>query len=121
LVALVAAPVVPDSALALDAAPEFELLDAWPTLVEFPVFPLGAGLTVVVVDGGVWATAALAPRKTRRAAMRAPTRADTLEIIFFAVPGLPVFMLIPCRCWSSTTLSGMPTPAGRSRSVFLAA
>ena len=60
------------------------------------------------VDVGVWATAA-PPQNTRMAAMRAPTEADTLEIL---EPGL-LFMLIPCWLGSSTTLLVLTKPAGR--------
>jgi hypothetical protein len=114
LVLLTAPPVGPDWALASEAAPEFELLDDRPVLADAPVGPLDAtvvavwaGVPVVwgmvagtVVDGcgsvagDVWATAA-PPQNTRMAAMSAPSEADTLEI--FREPGLPAFMLIPCR------------------------
>jgi hypothetical protein len=135
-----APPVVPDTAVDPEAAPEFDWLDDRPALEALPVQPLpdgvnpaGQGGSAAGVDAapvcagveddgsvaGVCATA-VPPRKARIAAMRAPTMADALEI-FFAVPGIPVFIAIPCRCWSSTTLSGIPTPVGRSRSVFLAA
>ena len=126
--------------MASEEDPELARLVAWPELVAAPVSPLGAAVvggvggvwaavTGVVEEGMVagteldvvlvWATAA-PPQNTRRAAMRAPTEADTLEILR-AEPGLPVFMLIPCRCWSSTTMSGAATPAGGSRRVFLLA
>jgi len=108
LVTLAAPPVSPDWAVALDEAPELAELVALPSATAAPVSPLGAAVVGVVVAGGptgldvvvvgavvvVWATAA--PQNTRMAATRAPTVADTLEIIL-AEPGLPVFMLIPCR------------------------
>ena len=112
LVEFWAVPVVPDSAVAWDEEPELALDLAVPTAVAGPVSPLGAavvggvGVWAALEAGGmvagteldvelVWATAA-PPQNTRRAAMSAPTEADTLEI-FRAEPGLPVFMLIPCR------------------------
>ena len=131
-VLLMALPVGPDWAVESDAAPEFELLDDRPVLDEAPVGPLAATVVAVcwavpppfggMVAGAavvgacpsvtgvwVWATAA-PPQKTRMAAMSAPTEAETLEI--FREPGLPAFMLIPCRwgrrrpCRYSETLPG---------------
>jgi len=99
--ALAAPPLSPETAVAFEDAPEFELLRAVPSLVAAPVAG-GRVVEVVVVELDVvelWATAGPAPRKTSRAATSAPTAANALEI-FFAVPGLPVFMLVPCRCWS---------------------
>ncbi|MGH3907402.1 MAG: hypothetical protein ACRDTE_24985 [Pseudonocardiaceae bacterium] len=116
-VLLIAPPVVPDWAFDSEDAPELARLTAWPVLAAWPVSPLGAAVVGVVgvwagVDEGMvagaepdaaggadvvvlWATAA-PPQNTRMAAIRAPTEADALEI-FLTEPGLPVFMLIPCR------------------------
>ena len=117
--ALTAPPVGPDSANVSEAAPEFDRLMDCPLLFPAPVSPLGAPgasgvsaavagagtvvagaglpeLTVVgrVCGGVVWATAA-PPQNTRRAAMRAPTEADTFDTC--RKPGLPAFIVIPCR------------------------
>jgi hypothetical protein len=100
-VTFVAAPVVPDWATAVDAAPELALLRDSPMAVEPPVSPVGAtapGLAAVAgadlawgsvdagsvggteLDVGLWATAA-PPRKNNTAATRALRDALSRETV----------------------------------------
>jgi hypothetical protein len=90
-VTFVAAPVVPDSAVAVDAEPEFALLRETATLSDAPVSPLGAAVVGGVAWAGVlegivagvevgvgavvWATAVAPPRNTIRAARMTPSDA----------------------------------------------
>ena len=150
-VMLTAAPLEPEEAVADELAPVLALLVALPVAFAAPVSPVapssavasacgvcatssatgaavvsaaacvcsGTDVSVGAGSGVSCATAGPAPRKTRIAAVLAPTR--PIADLTLPVPALPFLMLIPFRCWTSTTMSGtrsLLSTSVRSRAAF---